>query len=381
VKDLVEGPGGVGGGFLRRKGTGKGTALEGRGARDRIRPIGSSQAPPEKKPRSQGKATDLCEGSLGWVNLVDVVADSPPRKADTGLGSCDRHQGPRNLRWGLSYTRGFGNKVGDDYTSASPFSPATAQKAAGQAREGRESRKTRGENDKGSRNSRKKLFEKGGARGKKLERWDLSVGKKRGLESAPARSAGLDARKEKAGSTKEKVEVGRPCSSKPAHSSSRLGRRALGEATVKMLVEKPGANAVIADLQVDKGESAGRSSWGPRRAFVKMRCPRRDTGTGRGPPWDGGAQEFTRVPGPRELAPANRIAEAPQVKKDGAPHGAASFHARDQHSTLSGTSIWIRLAAVAMGEGTPNAAGERGVNFVNRPSGSPPTTGRSGRLA
>src|SRR5258708_9723804 len=61
----------------------------------------------KEKPDLQ-KATDL-GSSLGWVNLVDVVAD--PAKADTGLDhaiviKADTFEG-------ISYTLTVGNKRGD----------------------------------------------------------------------------------------------------------------------------------------------------------------------------------------------------------------------------------------------------------------------------
>ncbi len=63
----------------------------------------------QEKPDLQ-KATDLAS-SLGWVNLVDVVAD--PAKADTGLDHAIVIKA--ETFDGLSYTLSIGNKVGDDY--------------------------------------------------------------------------------------------------------------------------------------------------------------------------------------------------------------------------------------------------------------------------
>ena len=63
----------------------------------------------ERKPDLQ-KATDLAS-SMGWVNLVDVVAD--PTKVDTGLDHAIVVTA--ETFDGLSYTLRIGRQVGDDY--------------------------------------------------------------------------------------------------------------------------------------------------------------------------------------------------------------------------------------------------------------------------
>src|SRR5712691_5335120 len=105
----------------------------------------------KEKPDLQ-KATDLAS-SLGWVNLVDVVAD--PAKADTGLDHAIVIKA--DTFDGLSYTLRIGNKVGDDYyvtlaVSGEPRktrTPAKGEKAEDKAK-----------NDKEFEERRKKLLEK-----------------------------------------------------------------------------------------------------------------------------------------------------------------------------------------------------------------------------
>ena len=114
------------------------------------------------------KATDLAS-SLGWVNLVDVVAD--PAKADTGLGH------PIAIKAetfdGLKYTLGVGKQAGANYyvriaVAGEPVKmrrPAKNEKAEDKAR-----------NDKAFEEARKKLVEKV-EREKKLEPWTYLVAK------------------------------------------------------------------------------------------------------------------------------------------------------------------------------------------------------------
>jgi len=120
-----------------------------------------------EKPDLQ-KATDLAS-SLGWVNLIDVVAD--PAKADTGLDHAIVIKA--ETFDGLSYTLRIGNKVGDDYyvtlaVSGEPRktrTPAKGEKAEDKAK-----------NDKEFEERRKKLLEMA-EREKKLERWTYLVAK------------------------------------------------------------------------------------------------------------------------------------------------------------------------------------------------------------
>jgi hypothetical protein len=120
-----------------------------------------------EKPDLQ-KATDLAS-SLGWVNLVDVVAD--PAKVDTGLARAvviraETFDGP-------SYTLRIGNRAGDNYyvgvaVAGEPRktrTPAKGEKAEDKAK-----------NDKEFEERRAKLVERL-EREKKLEKWTYLVGK------------------------------------------------------------------------------------------------------------------------------------------------------------------------------------------------------------
>ncbi len=125
----------------------------------------------KEKPDLQ-KATDLAS-SLGWVNLVDVVAD--PAKADTGLDHAIVIRA--DTFDGISYTLTVGNKAGDNYyvrvaVAGEPRktrTPAKGEKAEDKAK-----------NDKEFEERRKKLIENV-EREKKLERWTYLVAKN-GLE-------------------------------------------------------------------------------------------------------------------------------------------------------------------------------------------------------
>jgi hypothetical protein len=121
----------------------------------------------KEKPDLQ-KATDLAS-SLGWVNLVDVVAD--PGKADTGLDHAIVIKA--DTFDGLSYTLKVGRWVGDNYyvgiaVGGEPRkarTPAKGEKAEDKAK-----------NDKAFDEHRKKLIEQL-EREKKLERWTYLVAK------------------------------------------------------------------------------------------------------------------------------------------------------------------------------------------------------------
>jgi hypothetical protein len=125
----------------------------------------------KEKPDLQ-KATDLAS-SLGWVNLVDVVAD--PAKADTGLDHAIVIRA--DTFDGISYTLTVGNKAGDNYyvrvaVAGEPRktrTPAKGEKAEDKAK-----------NDKEFEERRKKLIENV-EREKKLEPWTYLVAKN-GLE-------------------------------------------------------------------------------------------------------------------------------------------------------------------------------------------------------
>jgi NAD(P)-dependent dehydrogenase (short-subunit alcohol dehydrogenase family) len=136
------------------------------------------------------------------------------------------------------------------------------------------------------------------------------------------------------------------------------GASGLGEATARMLVGA-GANAVIADLQAERGQALAEE-LGPAARFV--RCDVTSEADGqeaidRAVQAFGGLQGLVNCAG---LAYGERT-----VGRDG-PHALASF-ARVVNINLIGTFNLIRLAAYTMARGAPNAAGERGV-IVNTAS-------------
>ena len=124
--------------------------------------VGSTQKPDLQK------ATDLAS-SLGWVNLVDVVAD--PAKADTGLDHPIRIQS--QTFDGLKYTLNIGKPADTNYyvriaVAGEPpakRTPAKNEKAEDKAK-----------NDKEFEERRKKLLEKVQGE-KKLEAWTYLVSK------------------------------------------------------------------------------------------------------------------------------------------------------------------------------------------------------------
>jgi len=133
------------------------------------------------------KATDLAS-SLGWVNLVDVVAD--PAKADTGLDHAIVIKA--ETFDGLSYTLRVGKQVGDNYyvgvaVAGEPRRTRTPQKG--------EKSEDKAKNDKEFEERRKKLVEKV-EREKKLERWTYLVAKN-GLAPLLRDRAGLMPEKKK----------------------------------------------------------------------------------------------------------------------------------------------------------------------------------------
>jgi len=144
---------------------------------------------PGGKPDLQ-KATDIAS-SLGWVNLVDVVAD--PAKADTGLA----HAVVLDAETfdGIRYTLKVGNRAGDNYyvgvaVAGEPRkarAPAKAEKAEDKAR-----------NDKEFEERRAKLVEKL-AREKALAKWTYLVSKNGVEPLLRERSELLPAKKPKKG--------------------------------------------------------------------------------------------------------------------------------------------------------------------------------------
>jgi NAD(P)-dependent dehydrogenase (short-subunit alcohol dehydrogenase family) len=136
------------------------------------------------------------------------------------------------------------------------------------------------------------------------------------------------------------------------------GASGLGEGTVKMLAAG-GGNVLIADLQADKGEAL-QKQLGAKVRYVKCDVTSESDGQAA---VEAALKNFKALQG---LVNCAGIAIAERtVKKDG-PHALASF-ARVIGINLIGTFNMIRLVAVAMAKGQPNAAGERGV-IVNTAS-------------
>ena len=136
------------------------------------------------------------------------------------------------------------------------------------------------------------------------------------------------------------------------------GASGLGEGTARMLAGA-GASVAIADLQVDKGEALAKE-LGAKTRFVKCDVTAEADGQAA---VEAALRNFGGLQG---LVNCAGIAIAERaVKKDG-PHALASF-TRVININLIGTFNMIRLAAVAMAKGQPNAAGERGV-IVNTAS-------------
>ena len=123
---------------------------------------GSGQAPDLQK------ATDLAS-SLGWVNLVDVVAD--PAKADTGL---DRPVTIQAQTFdGLKYTLKVGKQVDSNYYLKISVAGEPAKTRTPEKNEKAEDKEKK---DKAFEEQRKKLLEKV-EREKKLEPWTYLVAK------------------------------------------------------------------------------------------------------------------------------------------------------------------------------------------------------------
>jgi len=114
------------------------------------------------------KATDL-SSSLGWVNLVDVVAD--PAKADTGLDHPVTIQS--KTFDGLTYTLKIGKPVDSNYYLR--FTVA-GEPAAKRIPEKNEKAEDKAKKDKDFEDLRKKLLEKVQGE-KKLEAWTYLVAK------------------------------------------------------------------------------------------------------------------------------------------------------------------------------------------------------------
>jgi len=136
------------------------------------------------------------------------------------------------------------------------------------------------------------------------------------------------------------------------------GASGLGEATARMLVEG-GANVVIADLQVEKGQALVQS-LGKQTRFIKTDITNEEDGKA------AVALAGKELGALQGLVNCAGIAVAEKtVGRDG-PHVLANF-TRCITVNLIGTFNMIRLAASVMVKGQPNAAGERGV-IVNTAS-------------
>ena len=130
------------------------------------------------------------------------------------------------------------------------------------------------------------------------------------------------------------------------------GASGLGEATARTLVEG-GANVVIADLQVEKGQALVQS-LGKQVRFIKTDITNEEDGKA------AVALSGNEFGGLQGLVNCAGIAVAEKtVGKDG-PHVLANF-TRCITVNLIGTFNMIRLAAAVMTKGQPNASGERGV--------------------
>jgi len=136
------------------------------------------------------------------------------------------------------------------------------------------------------------------------------------------------------------------------------GASGLGEGTVKTLVEG-GANVVIADLQVEKGQALAQT-LGKQARFVKTDVTSEADGTAA---VETAVKEFGALQG---LVNCAGIAVAEKTVGKNGPHVLANF-TRCITVNLIGSFNMIRLAATAMVKGQPNAAGERGV-IVNTAS-------------
>jgi NAD(P)-dependent dehydrogenase (short-subunit alcohol dehydrogenase family) len=136
------------------------------------------------------------------------------------------------------------------------------------------------------------------------------------------------------------------------------GASGLGEATVRAL-HGGGANVVIADVGVEKGEQLA-AELGARVAFARTDITSEADGQAAvdlAVRQFGGLQGLINCAG---VAPVGKV-----LGKDG-PHPLEAF-VRAVNINLVGAFNMIRLAAVAMATGSPNADGERGV-IVNTAS-------------
>jgi NAD(P)-dependent dehydrogenase (short-subunit alcohol dehydrogenase family) len=128
------------------------------------------------------------------------------------------------------------------------------------------------------------------------------------------------------------------------------GASGLGEATARMAAQN-GGKVVIADLQADLGETLAKEIGG---RFVK--CDVTSEADGKAAV----ALALKEYGGLQVLVNCAGIAIAERTLGKEAPHDLARF-SRVIGINLIGTFNMIRLAADAMAQAGPNAAGERGV--------------------
>lgn len=130
------------------------------------------------------------------------------------------------------------------------------------------------------------------------------------------------------------------------------GASGLGEATVRAF-HQAGANLVIADVGIDKGQSLA-AELGERAAFIKTDIASEADARA--------AVELarSRFGGLQGLINCAGVAPAAKVLGKDGPHPLDVF-ARVVNINLVGAFNMMRIAAAAMAEGEPNADGERGV--------------------
>jgi NAD(P)-dependent dehydrogenase (short-subunit alcohol dehydrogenase family) len=128
------------------------------------------------------------------------------------------------------------------------------------------------------------------------------------------------------------------------------GASGLGEATARMAVEN-GGKAVIADLQVERGEKLAKELGG---RFVKCDVTSETDGKAA---VEGAVKELG---GLHVLVNCAGIGTAERTIGKEGPHNLAHF-TRVVTINLIGSFNMIRLAADTMAKAGPNAAGERGV--------------------
>ena len=136
------------------------------------------------------------------------------------------------------------------------------------------------------------------------------------------------------------------------------GASGLGEATARMIVAG-GGNAIIADLKGTEGHALA-AALGKAARFVSTDVT--DEASMQAAV-DAAISEFGALQG---LVSCAGIVHGEKVVGKDAAHTLAGF-ARTINVNLIGMFNAIRLAAVAMGKGAPNAGGERGV-IVNTAS-------------